>query len=327
MVTRQLPFPALLKLFSDPTRLRMLALLDREELSVGELSRAVGMAQSRVSNHLRILRESGLLSERHVGASTYLRLGAPGEVATPAGRLWGAFSDEVSGLPEHRADVIRLESVLAERGGANFFDRVAGDWDKIAGDFDTGQARQRAAVHLLPGRLRVADLGCGQGYFAETFRDLGAQVLCVDRSGPMLEEAKRSLGSGSGSSGIDFILGELDSLPIVGGSLDGAVMGMVLHHLESPGGAFVEMRRVLRPGGAAVVVELAPHREDWMRDKLGDRHLGLEASDVVAALERAGFENVVLDPVKDRYCPVGPDGKGVPLALYIARGRVPRSSN
>ncbi len=320
---------AILKLLADPTRLRILALLEREELAVGELSRALGMAQSRVSNHLRLIREAGLLGERHAGTKTFLHLpleAGPGL----AGRLWAELRGELDGLPEHAADLVRLERVLAEREGqGSFFDRYAGEWDKRAGGFATGLGRERALTHLLPDGLVVADLGCGTGYLAQALLGQAARLICVDASEPMLAEAERRLGRNGDARAteVEFRQGDLDALPISDAEVDGALAGMVLHHLPAPDAALAEMRRILKPGGSAVVLELLPHRETWMRDALGDRHLGLEPSDVVAAFQRAGLEQVTLDPVSDRYQPERPEehgGGAADLGLYLVRGRRPR---
>jgi ArsR family transcriptional regulator len=317
--------PSALKLLADPTRLRILALLDREELSVGELSESLGMTQSRVSNHLRLLRDAELLTERHAGTSTYVRLDGTSDRHDVKHRLWVLLRGEVDALAEHGADLVRLQGVLERRrGDVEFFDEIAGHWDKIAGEFATGQAKHRAAAHLLPGGMVVADLGCGTGYLASALLGQVRKIVCVDRSQGMLDQARRRLGRIARTTEVEFRLGELAALPIDDEEVDGALAGMVLHHLEDPGGALAEMRRIVRPGGSVVILELAPHREAWMRRELGDRHLGLEASDVLAALGRAGFENVVLDPVEDRFRPKSPAGDEASLALYIARGRVPR---
>ena len=325
---------ALLKVLSDGTRLRILALLEVHELSVGELSRALGLAQSRVSNHLRVLREHELLAERHVGPSTFLRaaLGtAPGaEGETLAGRLWAALREGLSGLPERAGDLERLRQVLDERraSSAEFFDRVAGRWDTIGVDFASGQARQRAAANLMPRGLVLADLGCGTGYFARSLVGLCARLICVDRSRGMLEEARRRLEELPSATELDLRAGELDALPIEDGELDGALCAMVLHHLPDPLPPLREMRRALRPGGTAVVVELAPHRAAWMHEELGDLHLGLETARVQEAFARAGFEEVRLEALDDRYRPT-PAGaprdsheRGLPL--YLVQGRAPR---
>lgn len=315
-----------LKLLGEPTRLRILALLAREELSVGELSECLGMAQSRVSNHLRLLREAEMLSERHVGTSTHLRIAVGAAAHSLVHRLWSTLAGELEGLAEHDADLARLEAVLErrERGG-DFFDRVAGDWDKISGDFETGVARPRAVSHLLPPGLTVADLGCGTGYLASALIGTVRRVICVDASEGMLEEARRRIERAPRDTEVEFRAGQLDALPIDDNEVDGALAGMVLHHLDGLDGALAEMFRIVRPGGSAVVIEMAPHKETWMHQALGDRHLGLDASDVLAAFRRAGFEDVVIDPVEDRYRPKNPGGESPSLVLYIVRGRVPRN--
>lgn len=320
--------PGMLKLLADPTRLRMLALLEQEELSVGELSRALGMAQSRVSNHLRILRDADLLRERHVGQSTHLRLKAPTNGHQAIGRLWDTLRGELDGLPERAADRVRLDHVLTERRArdGDFFDRMAGEWDKIAGGFTNGQARHRAAVHLLPADFVLADLGCGTGYMTQALLGTSRRIVAVDRSEAMLDEARKRLQRAAPDTEIEFRRGELDALPLADEEVDGVLAGMVLHHLAEPDAAVAEMFRVLKPGGTAAVLELAPHREAWMRRELSDRHLGLDPSDVAAGFRRAGFDDVALDPVTDAYRPPHPEGREVALPLYIVRGRRPRAS-
>jgi len=172
--------PALLRGFAEPTRLRILALVQASELTVGELSRALGMAQSRVSNQLRVLRELDLLAERHVGSSTFVRaaFGPPVDAVDDAdhatrpehiaARLWHVVADDVDALPERAADRVRLAEVLAARGEGDrdFFDRLAGDWDKLGSSFKSGLARARAAASLMPRGLTIGDLGCGTGWAA-----------------------------------------------------------------------------------------------------------------------------------------------------------------
>jgi ubiquinone/menaquinone biosynthesis C-methylase UbiE/DNA-binding transcriptional ArsR family regulator len=330
------PVSTLLKVLADPTRLRILALLEREELRVSELSAALDMSQSRVSNHLRVLRDSGLLDERHAGTSTYLRLGARSEVAA---RLWGTLRAELAGLSEHGSDLRRLEGVIAERerSSADFFDAVARDWDKLGHDFATGQGRERAAALLLPRGMVLADLGCGTGYMARSLQGLASRLICVDRSRAMLDEARARLERTSDGCALEFRQGELDDLPIADGELDGLVAGMVLHHMARLERTLSELLRVLRPGGSAVVLELAPHREQWMHEALGDRFLGLDPQDLRTAFERAGFEDLTVEPLEDHYQPVVPEASApevenrspaaprsrARLALFVVRGRKP----
>lgn len=341
--------PALLKVLADPTRLRAMAVLALEELSVGELSRSLGMAQSRVSNHLRILREHDLLDERRAGTSTYLRSAVAAAPAdSPIARLWAAVAPDMGSIPEHEGDRLRLAGIIAQRhtDDAEFFNRMAGDWDKVGARFERGTARQRAAAQLLPPGLVLADLGCGTGYMARSLAGLCDRLICIDRSEGMLDEAKRRLlATSPESTRLEFRRGELDALPIGDRELDGAVAAMVLHHLLELGPALREMFRVLRPGGTLSIVELMPHRETWMHQDLGDRHLGLDPTEVRTSLTRAGFEDVRVEPLEDRYCPQPVTDAGLPgdrdttaerttddapkaavaLPLYLVRGRVPLS--
>lgn len=328
------PLAGQLKLLGDVTRLRILALCERAELSVGELSRALDMSQSRVSNHLRVLRDSGLLEERHVGTSTFLQLSTAvavngSERGSLAFELWRTVRGELAQLPEHSADLVRLERVLAERDQSQraFFERVAGEWDKLAPEFATGQARQRAIASLLPPSLVFADLGCGTGYMAQGLLGLCARVICVDRSERMLDRARERTGIAGRGTEVEFRHGELDQLPLANAEVDGIVCGMVLHHLPALERPLQEMRRVLKPGGTAVVLDLAPHREAWLHDTLGHRHLGLSPVDVAAAFQRAGFSTVEIEPVDDRYQPRRSDSADETppqLSLFLVRARTGR---
>ncbi len=327
MIAPPIGLTAVLKLLAEPTRLRMLALLDHTELSVGELAKDLGMDQGRVSNHLRLLREAGLLEERHTGSSTFLRLAASPSGSNSATRLWSSLRGELESLPEHTADLTRLEVVLAARGGDHsFFDQIAGRWDKLAGAFRTGQARQRAGLHLFPRGTSIADVGCGTGYMGHAPLGHCDRLVSIDLSQGMLDEAQKRLAHSRGTE-LEFRRGAIDALPLADGEVDGVLAGMVLHHLPQLDPALSEMRRVLRPGGAACVLELSPHRETWMRDRLGDHHLGLDSTDVLAAFQRAGFEDISLEPVDDQYQPESPSGEPVSLSLFIVRGYVPRATS
>lgn len=315
-----------LKLFADPVRLRILALLgcdDALELSVGELTRALGISQSRVSNQLRHLRESGLLAERHQGTSCHLRLAKNGSAGL-IGRLWERLGDELEHVPEHAADRQRLARVLADResGGSAFFDRLAGEWDYRAGDFQTGGGRTTALLGLFGRRGTYADIGCGTGYMSRPLLGVAEKLILVDNSAGMLEEARRRLAPERNGTQLDFLQGTTDALPIDDNHLDGAIAGLLLHHVEDLDATLLELARVLKPGGTLTVLELLPHREAWMRAALGDRHLGLEPRDVMAAMTRAGFVDLALDDVDDSYRP-GPD---TDLSLFLVRGSVPRTA-
>lgn len=313
-----------LRILSDPMRLRVLLLLERGELSVGELARALGTAQPRVSNHLRLLREARLLRERHEGRTTHLSLALRDDPA--AAKLWDAVRDDVERMPEAAADRERQERIVEERRsrGGDFFDAVAGRWDKIGTDFATGVARERAIASLLPKDSVVADLGCGTGWIARSLVGVAGKVVCVDRSSKMLEVTRAKLSPPPPGVVLEFRRGELDALPIADEELDGAVCAMVLHHLHDLRPALLECRRALKPGGALAIVELAPHKESWMAESQGDLRLGLDPRDVLDALERAGFEDLVLESPRDAYRPRREDGARAELPLYTVRCRKPR---
>ena len=328
LATSQLDLGSALKLLADPLRLRILALLEEEELSVGDLSRCLDVSQSRTSNHLRLLREAGLLSERHVGTSTYLRLAPGGNRAPTARRLYEGLGPELDDLTGRDADRVRLATVREQRSGASFFDRVADRWDKVRGRFDHGLARERASLQLLGGGT-FADLGCGTGYMAHSLLGLAERLILVDRSEPMLEEARRRLASRARGTALEFRPGTLDALPLDANSCDGVLCGLVLHHLADLDAPLAEMHRVLVQGGRAVVLELSPHRETWMREAQGDRYLGLASEDVLAAFRRAGFSDLVVEPLDDHYRPLRAsqddtaehDPEEDPsLSLYLVRG-------
>lgn len=329
MVAGPTQVTSLLKLLGDPTRLRILALVEREELSVGELSRALDMSQSRVSNHLRLLREADLVTERRDGTSTRLRLAAPtaGDVGLVAA-LWPALRPELATIPEHGADLARLAELVEERELASreFFDRVARDWDTIGVDFETGAARERSTASLLSGEEVFGDIGCGTGYLSASLLGLCRRLVCVDRSPAMLRQARERLSQDPRGTVVELRRGELHELPIDDGELDGLVCGMVLHHVPRADDALAEMHRVLRPGGRVVVLDLKPHAQEWVRGTLGDHHLGLQPGELAADLSRAGFEHVRLEPVHDAYRPTAPETVGsadgrARLPLFLLRAR------
>ena len=312
-----------LRVLADAMRLRILLLLERGELSVGELARSLGTSQSRVSNHLRLLREAHVLRERHEGRSTLLSLAIVDDPL--AARLWEALREDVARQPEAAADLERRERVLDERRGkdGDFFDAVAGRWDKIGTDFATGVARERALGALLPRGMVVADLGCGTGGVSRSLCGLVSRLVCVDRSARMLEVAAAKMPPLGAGVAVEYRRGELDQLPIETGELDAAVCAMVLHHLEDLHPSLSEMRRALRAGGALCIVELAPHKEAWMKDAQGDLRLGIEPRDLVEALRRAGFEDIALESPNDLYRPRRDDGTRAELPLYLVRCRKP----
>ena len=317
MALTQESVTSILRVLSDETRLRMLHALSKAELSVGEIARVLAVGQSRVSNHLKILREFGLLTERHEGSFTYCRLVVP---EGAAGDLWRAIEPTLDDLDHVDADERRLHALLAERSGSrSFFDRIAGDWDLIGSDFVHGSGRLEALSCLVPADLVVADVGCGTGYMAAALARRVGRVVCVDSSPAMLERARENLGRPPAQ--VDLRLGSLESLPLQDGEVDAAFAHMVLHHLMDLRRGLTEMARIVKPGGLVACVELLPHHESWMRDEMADVRLGIEPSELEAELAAAGLRDVAREILSDSYLVENPAGRRIDLPLFLVHGR------
>jgi ubiquinone/menaquinone biosynthesis C-methylase UbiE/DNA-binding transcriptional ArsR family regulator len=306
-----------LRVLGDPTRLRILALLAQAELAVGELARALGMSQSRVSNHLKILRDADLLVERRAGSFSYCRLNVP--TGAP-GDLWRALSPGLEALDERKADNRRLAAVLADRADSrSFFDRIAGDWDLIGSDFARGTGRLEAISCLAPRGLVVADVGCGTGYLSRALARRVARVICVDTSAAMLDKARENLRGVPAA--LEFRPGSMEQLPLADGEVDAAFAHMVLHHLTDMAAGLREMVRVVRPGGEVVCVELLPHHESWMHDSMADTRLGVDPAALAADFRSAGLPDPEHEILDDAYLVEHPSGRKISLPLFLMRGR------
>jgi len=316
MAVAQISALDMLRVLVDPTRLRLLALLAKAELSVGELARALAMGQSRISNHLKILREAELISERHEGSFTYCRLAVPGG---PAGEVWRALEPELDVLTEREADERRLAALLSERSSRAFFDRIAGDWDLIGSDFAQGTGRLEVLGCLVPGSLVVADVGCGTGYLARALAQRVARVICVDTSVAMIEQARQNLAGVPAD--VEFRTGAIEALPLKDAEVDAACAHMVLHHLSEPRAGLSEMARVVRPGGTVVCVELLPHKESWMHSAMADARLGLDPAELERDFAAAGLRDVRREILSDSYVVEHPSGRKIQLPLFLISGR------
>ena len=261
------------KTLSDPTRVRVLALLEQEELAVQELMDVLGMAQSRVSRHLAILREAGLLMDRREGTYVFYRFSAPRD--GPWHEAWQLVRRELRDDPLHLGDSVALENVLRARAARTrtFFDAVGPEWDALRKVFNDDALRARAVTHLVPAGLRVADIGTGTGILAAELARLGLRVVAIDHSARMLEAAGAKL-TAENVHGVELRQGEASALPLEDGAVDAAFAHMVLHYLPSPSDALREMARVVAPGGKVVIVDFVLHEHEWMRQELGVTWLG-----------------------------------------------------
>ena len=282
------------KILSDPTRVRILGLLEREELVVQELMEVLGMAQSRVSRHLAILREAGLVVDRRSGTFVSYRLATRDE--GPWREAWALVRRNLERDPTALRDFAALERALEARGERtkSFFDSVGPEWDALRKVFHDDVLRARAVAHLVPPGLRVADIGTGTGILASELARLGLHVIGVDNSARMLAAAREKLDA-AGYPTVELRHGEAHRLPIADDEVDAAFAHMVLHYLPSPLEALREMARVVRPGGAIVVVDFLEHDHEWMRQELRVVWLGFAEASVREWFAELGLPDVQIE--------------------------------
>jgi ArsR family transcriptional regulator len=306
------------KAIGDASRLRILHLLSREELSVGELVRILDLPQSTVSRQLKPLKEEGLIADRPVGSATYYQAALEAELGNGTGvlrdALWRMLRD--SELPP--ADQSRLDRVLALReaeSGQAFFDRIGLRWDALREECFGPTFHLEAFLHLLPAEWTVADLGTGTGYLLPALGRHFARVIGVDMSQPMMELAKRRVEE-AGLDNTELREGRLETLPLKDGEVDLAVCLVMLHHLEDVPAALREIGRALRPGGQLLIAELHLHENEAFRVAMADRRPGIDPEQMRECLADSGFAE---PRIWDLPRPQWPEHELAPLpGLYAA---------
>lgn len=285
----------LLKSLADPCRLRLTAVLLRGEFTVQELTRIFGMGQSRISRHLKILTEAGVLTVKRQGTWSYYRVGEGNDFFNA---IRPVFEHEVECLPERAADLAALALVMEERRrrSLEFFDRHARQWDDLARTLLPVPVYRERLVALVPAGAAVLEIGVGTGGLLPELAVRASAVIGMDHSPAMLDEARRRL-SQTGLDGIDLRLGEMTHLPLSDEGVECVVANMVLHHAADPVAVLREVWRVLKPGGTVVLADLARHEQEWVREQLADQWLGFEEDEIRNRLTIAGFETVQIEQV------------------------------
>jgi ArsR family transcriptional regulator len=274
------------KALADPTRLRILSLTMSRELNVQELMEVLSMGQSRVSRHLRILADGGLLECRRDGLWAFYRVPAEGEGRRFLDTLAPLLAEEPL-LSEDRERAARMDA--AKRGRARrFFDALAPEWNRRKAELLGGSELEKKVLALLPACRVAADLGCGTGSLLAGLAAKAATVIGVDSSPRMLELARHS-GAAAGR-GVQLRLGELEHLPLREAEADAAVMNLVLHHLRLPVEGLREAHRILRPGGTLVLADLDRHQDPELAERFGDRWPGFSTGELEGWLAEAGFK-------------------------------------
>jgi len=308
---------ALYRVLGDEGRLRLLRLLSRERLNVTELTGILGLAQSGVSRHLGLLKDAGLVEEEKDGGFSYYRLAVPlaSDGDNPLRALLDRQFTASAGDPVLRADDARLYEVLRVR--QENFEAHAGPDTRDARQLVPGRswaAWSRALGLLLP-PLKVADLGCGEGYLTLEAARWASTVIGVDRSEAVLSRARR-LAARRAVKNILWKRGELEKLPLRDGRVDVALLSQALHHAQDPSRAVAEAVRVVVPGGRILVLDLRTHSETWVRAKLGDRILGFSDGELRRLLVSAGLRDVRIS--------VGARKSGDPFVVLVACGVKPQ---
>lgn len=294
---------------ADATRSRMLLVLERHELTVSELCAVLQLPQSTVSRQLKTLADANWVVSRRDGTSRYYTL-AVEERDSHTRRLWALLRDQIVVSASADQDARRLKSVLARRQtkSAEFFASAAGQWDRLRRDLFGRTSGLHALPALLDPDWTVGDLGCGTGETSAALAPYVARVVAIDRSGEMLQAARRRL---RGFANADVRRGELETLPIGDAELDAAVMMLVLHHVPDPSAVLAECARALKPSGRFVLCDMLPHEHEEYKQQMGHVWLGFGEDQVHRLLEAAGLTRVRIVPQ-----PIDPDAKGP--ALFVA---------
>jgi ubiquinone/menaquinone biosynthesis C-methylase UbiE/DNA-binding transcriptional ArsR family regulator len=284
-----------LRALSDPTRLRMVALLERDELSVNELQEVTRLGQSRISTHLGLLQEAGLLQSRREGKRTFYKSNQPADGA--ARELIQLAIRGAKELPEYEGDQINLKRILARRReqAQVYFNQIAGRFDRVYGPGRSWQAFGYLLLRILP-PLVVADLGAGEGLLSELLARRCKKVIAVDNSEKMVAfgaaKAKKN-----GLKNLEFRLGDLQNPPIEPNSIDLVILSQALHHAEAPPKAIAAAHKILRPRGQIMILDLLKHNFEKAHELYGDRWLGFAESDLQRWLEDAGFKKIEISVV------------------------------
>lgn len=284
-----------LRALSDPTRLRIVALLEKHELSVNELQEITRLGQSRISTHLGLLSDCDLVRSRREGKRTFYRLNPDADAM--AGEFIQLAIRGAKEMAEHAGDQINLKRIIARRSeqAQVFFNQVAGRFDRVYGPGRSWEAFGHLLLRILP-PLVVADLGAGEGLLSELLARRCKKVIAVDNSEKIVAfgaaKAKKN-----GLKNLEFRLGDLQNPPVEAGSVDLVILSQALHHAVDPAAALVSAAKLLKPHGQLLLLDLLAHKFDKARELYGDRWLGFAESDLHRWLETAGFKKIEISVV------------------------------
>jgi ubiquinone/menaquinone biosynthesis C-methylase UbiE len=280
-----------LRLLADPSRLRILLLVEREELSVAELQEILGMGQSRISTHLAQLKNAGLVEDRRNGKSILYRL-KHGIQSNGFSQMLGVLRQAAAEIPEAEQDSEALRLALRRRQDKmrSYFDELAGKFGRNYVPGRSWQGLAETLLTLMPPMV-IADLGAGEGTFSQLLARRSKKVIAVDNSEKMVEYG-RELARKHGVKNLEYRKGDLEDVPIKDASVDLAFFSQALHHAQHPERAVAEASRILKPGGRIVVLDLLRHGYEEARELYADLWLGFTEVEVTRFLRQAGFKNI-----------------------------------
>jgi len=278
---------AVIKALADPTRLRLVGILENGEFTVQELVSILQMGQSRISRHLKILVEAKICSVQRQGVWSYFQLNGDDSFFQTIRNDILLRLNQIEGYAHDQVGVAR---VLDERRikSRQFFDQHARQWDRMASELVPVEKYASVILAALDSGHVVVDVGVGTGRLLRSLSHASNHVIGIDHSAPMLDEARNRIKT-EGLTNVELRLGEMTHLPVADGVANCAVMNMVLHHSANPQAAFREMNRVLEPGGQLIIADLVSHEFDWFRDRMADQWMGFEQSDLNQWLDSAGY--------------------------------------
>ena len=284
-----------LRALSDQTRLRIVSLLERDELSVNELQEITRLGQSRISTHLGLLADCDLVRSRREGKRTFYKLNPDADAV--AGEFIQLAIRGAQELADHSSDQINLKRILKRRSETAqvYFNQIAGRFDRVYGPGRSWEAFGHLLLRILP-PLVVADLGAGEGLLSELLARRCKKVIAVDNSEKIVAfgtaKAKKN-----GLKNLEFRQGDLQNPPIEAGSVDLVVLSQALHHAEDPAAALASAHKLLKPHGQILILDLLKHHFEDARKLYGDRWLGFAESDLHRWLETAGFKKIEISVV------------------------------
>lgn len=281
-----------LRLLADPTRLRLVLLLEREELSVAELQEILGMGQSRISSHLAQLKRAGVVDDRRAGKNVYYGLARKAEANPARAQINELTRTLARELPETANDQTALKLVLRKRKdkAREYFDELAGKFGRSYVPGRSWQALAHTLISLLP-PVEVADLGAGEGTLSQLLAKSARKVIAVDNA-PKMVEFGAKLAADHGFANLEYRLGDIEDPPIEKGTIDLAILSQALHHAIHPERALAGAYRILKKGGRLVILDLLSHQFERARELYADHWLGFSEVQLHRWLEEAGFSKI-----------------------------------